>query len=36
VSPSPLERDFTAWRPDQLYVAGRTYLRCLESLVYMA
>ncbi len=31
-----VERDFTASRPDELYVADLTYLRCWEGLVFLA
>jgi putative transposase len=31
-----VERDFTASRPDALYVADLTYLRCWEGLVFLA
>jgi len=34
--PDLVERDFTAWRPDELYVADFTYLRCWEGLVFLA
>ena len=34
--PDLVERDFTARRPDELYVADFTYLRCWEGLVYLA
>jgi transposase InsO family protein len=34
--PDLVERDFTASRPDELYVADFTYLRCWEGLVYLA
>ena len=34
--PDLVERDFTAWRPDELYVADLTYLRCWEGLVFLA
>lgn len=34
--PDLVERDFTAERPDALYVADFTYLRCWEGLVYLA
>jgi transposase InsO family protein len=34
--PDLVERDFTATRPDALYVADFTYLRCWEGLVYLA
>ena len=34
--PDLVERDFTAARPDELYVADFTYLRCWEGLVYLA
>jgi putative transposase len=34
--PDLVERDFTASRPDQLYVADFTYLRCWEGLVFLA
>ncbi len=31
-----VERDFTASRPDELYVADLTYLRCWEGVVFLA
>ena len=34
--PDLVERDFTAARPDELYVADFTYLRCWEGLVFLA
>ncbi len=34
--PDLVERDFTADRPDELYVADLTYLRCWEGLVFLA
>jgi putative transposase len=34
--PDLVERDFTASRPNQLWVADFTYLRCWEGLVYFA
>jgi putative transposase len=34
--PDLVERDFTASRPDELYVADLTYLRCWEGLVFLA
>jgi transposase InsO family protein len=34
--PDLVERDFTAERPDQLYVADFTYLRCWEGVVFFA
>jgi transposase InsO family protein len=34
--PDLVERDFTAKRPDALYVADFTYLRCWEGLVFLA
>ncbi|MGH2969095.1 MAG: IS3 family transposase, partial [Solirubrobacteraceae bacterium] len=34
--PDLVERDFTASRPNELYVADFTYLRCWEGLVYLA
>jgi putative transposase len=34
--PDLVERDFTASRPDELYVADMTYLRCWEGLVFLA
>jgi putative transposase len=34
--PDLVERDFTASRPDELYVADFTYLRCWEGIVYFA
>jgi putative transposase len=34
--PDLVERDFTATRPNQLWVADFTYLRCWEGLVYFA
>jgi putative transposase len=34
--PDLVERDFTAARPDELYVADFTYLRCWEGIVYFA
>jgi len=33
--PDLVERDFTARRPDELYVADFTYLRCWEGVVYL-
>ena len=35
-SPDLFERDFTADRPDRLWVADLTYLRCFEGLVFFA
>ena len=35
-TPDLVGRDFTADRPDQLYAADFTYLRCWEGLVYLA
>jgi hypothetical protein len=35
-SPDLVERDFTADRPDRLWVADLTYLRCFEGLVFFA
>jgi len=32
----PVERDFTASRPDELWFADFTYLRCWEGVVYFA
>jgi putative transposase len=34
--PDLVERDFTASRRDELYVADLTYLRCWEGLVFLA
>lgn len=34
--PDLVGRDFTAWRPDELWVADFTYLRCWEGLVFFA
>jgi transposase InsO family protein len=34
--PDLVERDFTASRPDELYVADFTYLRCWEGMVFFA
>jgi putative transposase len=34
--PDLVERDFTASRSDELYVADFTYLRCWEGLVFLA
>jgi putative transposase len=34
--PDLVERDFTASRPDALYVADFTHLRCWEGVVYLA
>jgi len=34
--PDLVSRDFTASRPDELYVADFTYLRCWEGLVFLA
>jgi putative transposase len=34
--PDLVERDFTATRPDELYVADLTYLRCWEGLLFFA
>ena len=34
--PDLVQRDFTASRPNQLWVADFTYLRCWEGLVYFA
>jgi transposase InsO family protein len=34
--PDLVQRDFTASRPDELYVADFTYLRCWEGLVFLA
>ena len=34
--PDLVKRDFTATRPDQLWVADLTYLRCWEGLVFFA
>jgi putative transposase len=34
--PDLVERDFTASRADELYVADFTYLRCWEGLVFLA
>jgi putative transposase len=34
--PDLVERDFAASRPDELYVADLTYLRCWEGLVFLA
>jgi transposase InsO family protein len=35
-SPDLVERDFTAARPDELWVADFTYLRCHEGLVFFS
>ena len=35
-APDLVERDFTASRPDELWVADFTYLRCWEVLVFFA
>jgi putative transposase len=35
-SPDLVEREFTADRPDRLWVADLTYLRCFEGLVFFA
>jgi transposase InsO family protein len=35
-APDLVERDFTASRPDELWVADFTYLRCWEGLVFFA
>jgi len=35
-SPDRVERDFSATRPDQLWVADLTYLRCFEGLVFFS
>jgi putative transposase len=35
-SPDLVEHDFTADRPDRLWVADLTYLRCFEGLVFFA
>jgi putative transposase len=35
-SPDRVNRDFTARRPDQLWVADFTYLRCWEGLVFFS
>ena len=35
-SPDLVKRDFTADRPDRLWVADLTYLRCFEGLVFFA
>jgi len=35
-SPDLVNRDFTARRPDQLWVADFTYLRCWEGLVFFS
>jgi len=35
-SPDLVERDFTAARPDQLWVADFTYLRCWEGVVFFS
>jgi transposase InsO family protein len=34
--PDLVQRDFTAGRPDQLWVADLTYLRCWEGVVFFA
>jgi putative transposase len=34
--PDLVQRDFTASRPDELYVADLTYLRCWDGLVFLA
>ena len=34
--PDLVERDFTAYRPNELWVADLTYLRCWEGVVYFA
>jgi transposase InsO family protein len=34
--PDLVQRDFTARRPDALYVADFTYLRCWEGLLFLA
>ena len=34
--PDLVQRDFTAERPDQLWVADFTYLRCWEGLVFFS
>jgi transposase InsO family protein len=34
--PDLVKRNFTARRPDELYVADLTYLRCWEGLVFLA
>jgi len=35
-SPDLVERDFTADRPDRLWVADLTYLRCFEGVVFFS
>jgi putative transposase len=35
-SPDLVQRDFTALRPDELWVADFTYLRCWEGVVFFA
>ena len=35
-SPDLVDRDFTATRPDELWVADFTYLRCWEGLVFFS
>lgn len=35
-SPDLVERDFSADRPDRLWIADLTYLRCFEGLVFFA
>jgi transposase InsO family protein len=35
-SPDLVNRDFSAWRPDELWVADFTYLRCWEGLVFFS
>ena len=35
-SPDLVQRDFSAQRPDQLWVADFTYLRCWEGLVFFS
>lgn len=35
-APDRVDRDFTAQRPDELWVADFTYLRCWEGLVFFA
>lgn len=35
-APDRVERDFTASRPDELWVADFTYLRCWEGLVFFS